>query len=104
MEPQIVLISCSNREEGEKIAKKLLQNRVASCINIIPQVHSFYWWEGNLEQAQEALLLVKSSKEKWDQLVTVIKESHSYQCPEIISLDPSHVFPPYLAWWQNELK
>ncbi|TFE68599.1 divalent-cation tolerance protein CutA [Methylacidiphilum caldifontis] len=104
MEPQIILISCASIEEGQKIAKRLLDERLASCVNVIPQIYSYYWWENKQEEAPEILLIVKTSKEKWDKLVMTVKANHSYQCPEIISFEPSQVFHPYLSWWQNELK
>ncbi|TFE70993.1 cation tolerance protein CutA [Methylacidiphilum sp. Yel] len=103
MKPRVVLMSCSDKEEGERLAKLIVKKRLASCVNIIPLVYSFFWWENKQQETQEAMLIAKSSEEKWEELMQFIKENHSYECPEIISFEPSQVFLPYLRWWEKEL-
>ncbi|QSR85090.1 divalent-cation tolerance protein CutA [Methylacidimicrobium sp. B4] len=103
MKPLLVLITASSSEEGAGLARALLEARLASCVNLLPGVRSFYWWQGKREEASEVLLLVKSAHEQWDELQAAVRRHHSYECPEIIALAPERVGERYLSWWKGEL-
>jgi periplasmic divalent cation tolerance protein len=103
MKPLLVLITASSSEEGARLARALLEARVASCVNLLPGIRSFYWWRDKREEADEVLLLVKSAKERWDELQAVVRNTHSYECPEIVALSPEQVEERYLWWWTGEL-
>lgn len=103
MKPQLVLITAASLEEGERLARALLEARVAACINILPGIRSFYWWQGKREEAAEILLLVKSGDERWEKLQEVVRQHHSYECPEIVSVSPERIEARYLSWWQQEI-
>lgn len=95
---RIVLTTASSEEEARKIARHLIERRLAACVNIVPQVVSIYRWQGKLEESREWLLIVKTTAAALGQVRGAIAELHSYELPECICLtieDGSHA---YLQW------
>jgi periplasmic divalent cation tolerance protein len=103
MTPRFVLVTAASVEEARRIADALLQARLAVCMNIVPNVESHYWWQGKLEQESEVLLLVKTSAEQFETVADVVRANHSYECPEVVALEPREMVPAYRAWWEKEL-
>ncbi len=101
--PVVILITASIDEEAEKIANRLLTQRKAACVNIIPKVRSLFWWKGELDSADEAVLIVKSKASLVDEIVSLVKEAHSYEVPEVIALPVIGGNPDYLSWMSDEL-
>ena len=94
----VVLITASSREEADRIARRLVEDRLAACVNIVPQVRSLFVWEGKLSQEDEVLLVVKSRLARFQQLATAVKRLHSYRVPEIIALPVVMGSADYLRW------
>lgn len=94
----VVFITCPSEEEGKKIAKFLVENRHAACVNVIPGVTSFYFWDGKLNEDRESLLVIKTLREKFDLLKEEVKKIHPYTVPEIISISVAEGSDSYLAW------
>jgi periplasmic divalent cation tolerance protein len=103
MTPRLVLVTVSSLNEARRIADALLQARLAACVNIVPGVESHYWWQGKLEEGSEVLLLVKTLAEQFEAVSDVVRANHSYECPEIVALDPCEMAPDYRAWWEKEM-
>jgi len=101
---RVVLVTCSSREEAEKISKILVEERLAACVNVVSTVKSFFWWEGKIDEAEEHLLIIKTSVEKMEKLIERVKELHSYSVPEIISLPILEGNKDYLKWVEESLK
>lgn len=101
---RVVFVTCSSREEAEKISKTLVKERLAACVNIVSTVKSFFWWEGRIDEAEEHLLIIKTSVEKIEKLIGRVKELHSYSVPEIISLPILEGNKEYLKWIEDSLK
>jgi len=99
----IVFSTCSSTDEAEKIAEELLNHRLAACVNIIPKVSSLYWWKGKIEHSEEALLLIKSVSELLNGIIELVKKSHSYSVPEVVSLPISGGNVDYLDWLRGEV-
>ncbi len=97
-EALLVLITSASREEAENIARKLVEGRLAACVNIVPQVRSLFWWENKLSEEEEVLLIVKTRRSKFGALVLQVKALHSYQVPEIIALPIVEGSANYLQW------
>jgi periplasmic divalent cation tolerance protein len=95
---RLVLTTTSSAEEGKKIARALVERRLAACVNIIPRIESVYRWEGKVEEAQEYLLLIKTTDEAFPRLRDVIQELHSYDIPECIALAIEDGSVHYLRW------
>lgn len=94
----VVLITCPSEEEGKRIAKFIVENRLAACVNVIPMVTSFYFWEGKLNEDAESLLVIKTLEEKFNLLKEEVKKIHSYTVPEIISFRIADGNERYLKW------
>lgn len=99
----MVLITAPSHEEGEKIATKLVESKLAACVNILPAVHSVYSWQGDIHTDQEVILLVKSRVELFaDKLLPAVQELHPYEVPEIIAVPIVQGLDSYLAWVTEE--
>jgi periplasmic divalent cation tolerance protein len=95
---RIVLTAASSEEEAQKIARYLVESRVAACVNIIPQIASIYRWQGKVEESCEWLLIVKTTAAASGQVQQAITELHSYDVPECICLNIEDGSPNYLQW------
>ncbi|MEY3220172.1 MAG: hypothetical protein RIT27_1529 [Pseudomonadota bacterium] len=95
---QVVLCNCPTLTLAEQIAQYLVEEKLAACVNIIPNVQSFYWWENQLVKDQEITLLIKTTQHCFNDLENVIKKYHTYQTPEIIALPITNGHQPYLTW------
>lgn len=102
--PIIVLVTTSSKEEAEKIVQCLLEERLIACANIISPVHSLFWWQGKIDQAQEHLILMKTRKDLFEKLSQRVKALHSYQVPEIIATPILEGFKPYIEWLNSSLQ
>jgi periplasmic divalent cation tolerance protein len=94
----VVFITAPSGEEAANIAKELVENRVAGCINIIKDIRSIYRWQGNIEDDNEILMIVKTQKKLFPALVGKVKNLHSYAVPEIIALPIIEGSEEYLQW------
>jgi periplasmic divalent cation tolerance protein len=99
-EDQLIVILCTVPDEAtaEKMAKGLLEERLAACVNAIPRVKSFYRWQGKIQTDNEIQLLIKTRSERFDELAAWISENHPYEVPEIVAIPASQVGDAYLAW------
>ena len=95
---QLVLTTTSSLEESKKIARALVERRLAACVNIVPKIESVYRWEGKVEEAQEYLLIIKTTQKAFERLRHAILELHSYAVPECIALAVEGGIDPYLNW------
>ena len=95
---KLVLTTAGSKEEAHKIARALVERRLAACVNIIPQIESVYRWQEKVEEAQEWLLLIKTSGAAFGRVRDSIKELHSYELPECISLAIEDGSAAYLKW------
>lgn len=95
---QIIFCSCPDRECAEKIAQLLVREHLAACVNIIPGITSVYTWQGQIESAQEHLLLVKAQQDYYALIESKIRHHHPYEIPEIIALPIEAGLPEYLQW------
>src|SRR5438128_12648038 len=82
----VVLITVASREEAERIARRLVEDRLAACVNIVPQVRSFFIWQGNVSQEDEVLLVVKSRRARCQELATAVRQPHSYSVADFIAV------------------
>ena len=100
----VVVLITSTDEEAHKIADALLIQKKAACVNVVPGVSSFFWWQDKLDSAQESLLIVKTKASLLNEIVTLVKEVHSYDVPEIIALPIVGGNQDYLEWIGKEVK
>ncbi len=93
----VVFVTAENQQEAQKISEAILNKKLAACINSF-EVTSQYWWENKLHKHPETMLIIKTVKDKFSELMKVIKENHSYSVPEIIALPIVKGNPKYLLW------
>ncbi len=94
----VVLTTTPNIEEAENLARKIIEEKLAVCVQVLPQITSFYFWENEVKKDSEQLLFIKTLPEKFDQLKDFIQENHSYDVPEIVALRAEEVAESYLSW------
>jgi periplasmic divalent cation tolerance protein len=98
----VVLVTASSDEEAEKIARLLLEKRKAACVNVVPRVDSRFWWQGELDSAQESLLIIKTRATLVPEVTEIVKGAHSYSVPEIVALPIVGGNKDYLDWVDQE--
>ncbi|NMP17165.1 divalent-cation tolerance protein CutA [Thalassotalea sp. Y01] len=101
---QIVLCNCPNKEVASKIAKRLVHDKLAACVNIMTNVKSVYQWQGDIVEDDEITLIIKSKSCLFSQLESTIKALHPYDVVEIIALDITQGSQQYLAWINESVK
>lgn len=98
-----VLTTASSRDEADRIARTLIEKRVAACVQVVGPIESTYRWQGAVETSQEWLCAAKSRRELYDRVEQAIREVHSYQVPEIIALPIVAASADYLKWLDEEV-
>ena len=94
----IVFVTCESREEAETIAETVVTEKLAACVNVLPGIRSCYAWDRKLTWSDELLLLIKTTRGRFDQLQDRIKGLHSYSVPEIVGLTIDDAFDKYIEW------
>jgi len=100
----VVLTTTSNDEEGETLARKIVEAKLAACVQVLPLMKSFYFWENAIQSETEHLLLIKTLPEKFADLEKFVQANHSYDVPEIVALRAEKVSESYLSWVEDYLK
>ena len=100
----IVLITTATREEAEKIARNLLNQRLIACANMVGPVSSLFWWKEKISRENEFLVLMKTHSDLFEKLATTIKQMHSYEIPEIIAVPITKGEQTYLEWLSGSLR
>jgi periplasmic divalent cation tolerance protein len=105
MTDKIVVIStCEAEEEARRLARALVEAQLAACVNIVPGMRSVYRWKGAVEEANEFLLVIKTSRELFDEVRLTLERLHSYEVPEAIALPIVDGAEGYLEWFSSSLK
>ena len=99
----VVLTTTPGQSEGAELAEKLVESKLAACVQIVPQITSVYFWEGEIQKENEQLLLIKTTEERYPALEQFIKENHSYDLPEIVAVRSENVSEMYRAWLESYL-
>lgn len=94
----LVLVTVPTVADGERIGRALVEGRHAACVNVVPGLRSVYRWQGAVETADEALLLVKTTREAFDRVAAAVQALHPYSLPEIVALPLAAGLAAYLAW------
>lgn len=99
----VILTTTASEAEASKIASVLVEQRLAACVNIVPRVHSIYYWQGKAERGEEYLLLIKSSLQLQEKVRATVRSLHSYQVPEFVVLRIEAGSDEYLSWMAESL-
>jgi len=99
----VVFSACDSEEQARRVAHALVEQRLAACVNIVPGARSIYRWKGQVEDASEWLLIIKSRRDLMEQLRAAIGRIHSYEVPELLAVAAVDGSEEYLAWLDREL-
>jgi len=100
----VVFITTPTAQESLKIARTLVEERLAACVNVVPKVTSVYRWQGQVQEEAESLMVVKTTAEAFEKLAARVKELHSYTVPEIIALPVEKGSREYLSWVEESVE
>jgi periplasmic divalent cation tolerance protein len=99
----VVLSACASAEEAQKLSRALVEKRLAACVNMIPAIRSVYRWKDAIQENEEVLLVIKTSRALMEEVKDEIERLHSYEVPEVIALQVVDGSERYLAWMNREL-
>ena len=100
----LVVTTTDSEDEAQKIARHLIEQRLAACVQVLGPVESVYWWENEIETAREWQCIAKSRQNLFASIESAIREIHSYDVPEILAFPIVEGSGPYLAWMKGQLK
>jgi periplasmic divalent cation tolerance protein len=100
----VILVTCGSEEEALSIARTLVEERLAACVNLVSPVRSIYRWEGKIWDEEEWLLIIKTQRQRFEELEEKVKSLHSYAVPEIIGLPIVEGSSSYLEWLEEMTK
>jgi periplasmic divalent cation tolerance protein len=100
----VVLTSCAAEADAERLARALVEGRLAACVNVVPGARSFYHWKGKIESAEEFLLIVKTSRDLFPALRAEMEKLHPYEVPELLALPVVAGAENYLSWLDANLR
>lgn len=99
----VVFTTAPNDEEAHSLASRLVEQKLAACVQVLPRMTSVYFWEGEVQSEPEQLLLIKTLDEKFDELAEFIKKNHTYTVPEIVAVRAESVSESYLRWMNESV-
>ncbi|MBT3013144.1 MAG: divalent-cation tolerance protein CutA [Candidatus Thiodiazotropha sp. (ex Lucina aurantia)] len=94
----LILCTAPDRETALKLSRSLLEQRLAACVNLSPPVTSVYHWQGRLEESEEILLLIKTTKQQYNNVEATLRAQHPYELPEIIAVPVEQGLDDYIDW------
>lgn len=100
----VVLCTTPNREESQRLATLLVEQKLAACVNIVDSAQSLFFWEGKTENETESLLIIKTSESAYETLESTLIKAHPYDVPEIIALPIARGSKAYLQWIRENTK
>lgn len=98
----VVITTAPDEETAARLAQALVRDKLAACVQVFPGITSHYRWEGKLEESSELLLLVKTTRERLDELTARIESLHPYDVPEVVALEAVGGLEKYLSWVEDE--
>jgi periplasmic divalent cation tolerance protein len=97
-DPIVVLMTAATAEEATRLAEMLITQKLAACVQILPEIRSIYLWKDEVQREREVLMLAKTTRERFEELERQVRAIHSYETPEIIALPITAGSEPYLKW------
>jgi periplasmic divalent cation tolerance protein len=104
MNTNFIYITTGSMDEAKMIGKNLVTSRLAACVNIIDNMQSMYWWEGEIQDDREVILIAKTRESLVPELIEKVKSIHSYDCPCVVSLLISDGNKAFLKWIEDETR
>jgi len=102
MSESLIYVTCESDEEARKIGTVLVRERLVACVNILGGVKSLYWWDGEVQQGEEVVLIAKTRKELVDEVTSKVSSLHSYEVPCVVALPLVGGNAEFLSWLRDE--
>jgi periplasmic divalent cation tolerance protein len=99
----VALSTVGNAADAQRIARALVERRLAACVNVVPGVTSIYTWKGDITTDSELLMVIKTRREKLDEVRSALLELHPYEVPELVALPIEGGHPAYLEWIEDSV-
>ncbi len=104
MSTMFVYVTAADVDEARRIGRVAVETHIAACANVIAGIDSIYWWEGAVQETEEAVLILKTTADRLAELIAMVKELHSYECPCIEAWPVTDGYRPFLDWVIDETK
>lgn len=104
MEAYLVITNLPDRDSAARLAQTLVERRLAACVNVLSPCRSFYRWKGKIEDTEEFPLLIKTTRDRYAELESVIRAGHPYELPEIVAVPLTGGLPAYIEWVESETR
>ena len=101
--PVLIMVSTGGRNDAERLGEGLVVEHLAACCSVVPMIHSFYYWDGQLKREHEALLLIKTVESRAQAVQEYVRSHHDSGVPEILQLPIEGGFPAYLSWLEEQV-
>lgn len=101
--PILIMVTAGGRNDAERIGEALVVEHLAACCSVVPMIHSFYYWEGQLKREHEALLLIKTVESRAVAVQEFVRKNHADELPEILQVPIQGGFPGYLSWLEEQV-
>jgi periplasmic divalent cation tolerance protein len=101
--PVLIMVTSGGRDDAERMGEGLVVDHLAACCSVVPTVHSFYYWEGQLKREHEALLLIKTVESRAGEVREYVRSHHAYDVPEILQIAIEDGLPAYLKWLVDQV-
>ncbi|MEE8505723.1 MAG: divalent-cation tolerance protein CutA [Kiloniellales bacterium] len=102
MSYSLIYITAADAEEAKALGRALVEARLAACANVLPGIVPIFWWEGEVQEGSEAALIAKTRTDLVEQVIELVKERHSYDCPCVVALPIEKGNPAFLDWIAEE--
>ena len=102
MDVVFAYVAAGSVEEAQRLARTVVSERLAACANMIPGMRSVYWWQGEMGEAEETIVVFKTRSDRFDALAARVEALHSYDCPCVVALPVTAGLPAYLGWIASE--
>jgi periplasmic divalent cation tolerance protein len=104
MQTYFVYVTAADKDEALRIGKQVVEARLAACANILGSSRSIYWWENSVQEAEEAVLILKTKESVLEELISAVREAHGYDCPCIVAIPIAAGDQAFLQWIRDETK
>jgi periplasmic divalent cation tolerance protein len=99
--PLVIMTTCPDAESADRLSRRLVEGRLAACVNVLPETGSVYRWQGTIERSRETLLFIKTTRARYEAVEAFIRAGHPYELPEVIAVPIERGSPAYISWLEH---
>jgi periplasmic divalent cation tolerance protein len=99
--PLVIMTTCPDAESADRLSRRLVEGRLAACVNVLPEIGSVYRWQGTIERSRETLLFIKTTRARYEAVEAFIRAGHPYELPEVIAVPIERGSAAYISWLEH---